>query len=79
MMEGISIVTDSKGHRTGLLIDLKELARKRVSGKSVAKYIHMLEDIEDVVDAASVLNESTESWSVVKDRLKAKGKLSKNV
>lgn len=78
-MDGISIVTDSKGKRTGLLIDLKELTRKRISGKSVAAYIHMLEDIEDVVDAVSVVNEPTESWSVVKNRLKDKGKLSKDV
>jgi hypothetical protein len=55
-MDGISIVTDSKGGRTGLFIDLKELARKRISGRKVAAYINMLEDVEDVIDAQAVVN-----------------------
>jgi hypothetical protein len=78
-MDGISIVTDSKGRRTGLLIDLKTLKSNRTSGRSVTAYLQTLEDIEDLVDIQLVQSEPSEDWSTVKERLKQKGSLKGDV
>jgi hypothetical protein len=78
-MDGISIVTDSKGKRTGLLIDIKELKKRRTSGRAVASYIDMLEDVEDIIDVQLAASEPSEDWETVKQRLKDSGHLSKDV
>lgn len=78
-MRGISFVTDDKGKRTGLFIDLKELSKRRTSGRAVTEYINLLEDLKDVIDAAQRVNEPSIPWATVKERLKEKGKLSKEV
>lgn len=78
-MDGISIVTDSKGKRTGLLIDIKELKKRRTSGRAVASYIDMLEDVEDIIDVQLAASEPSEGWETVKQRLKDSGHLSKDV
>jgi hypothetical protein len=79
IMEGIRIVTDSKGKRTGLYIDLKALKNNKTSGRSVAAYLQTLDDIEDLVDIQQVQSESSEDWEVVKTRLKQNGTLKSDV
>lgn len=78
-MDGINIVTDSKGRRTGLFIDLKTLKSNRTSGRSVAAYLRTLEDIEDLVDIQLAQSEPSEDWSTVKERLKQIGTLKGDV
>jgi len=78
-MDGINIVTDSKGKRTGLLIDLKTLKVNKTSGRSVAEFLRTLEDIEDLVDIQQTQSEPTEEWAVVKERLRKKGLLKGDV
>ena len=78
-MDGISIVTDSKGKRTGLLIDLQTLKNNKTSGLSVTAYLRTMEDIEDLVDIQQTQSEPSEDWAAVKERLKQKGTLKGDV
>ena len=68
-MDSISIVTDSKGRKTGLFIDMKALRKSRKTGRSVTDYIEMLEDVEDIIDVQLAASEPSEDWEVVKQRL----------
>lgn len=78
-MDGISIVTDSKGKRTGILIDLQTLKNNKTSGRSVTAYLRTMEDIEDLVDIQQTQSEPSEDWAAVKERLKQKGTLKGDV
>lgn len=61
-MQGINYVTNEKGHRVAVQIDLK-------------KYGEIWEDFFDVLTARTRQSEPRESLESVKARLKKKGKL----
>jgi hypothetical protein len=61
-MEGIQFVTDDKGRRTAVQIDLK-------------KHAELWEDIHDRLIAAEREDEPTESLEAVRKRLVRQGKL----
>jgi hypothetical protein len=61
-MEGINYITDDRGKRTAVVIDLN-------------KYSTYLEDFFDGLEAESRLNEPKIPFEVVKKNLIAKGKL----
>ena len=61
-MEGIQFVTNEKGKRVAVLIDLK-------------KYGELWEDIYDSVTARSRAHEPRESLASVKKQLRKQGKL----
>jgi hypothetical protein len=61
-MEGIQFVTDDKGRKTAVLIDLK-------------KYGDLWEDIYDSLIAAERKDEPRESIESVRERLVRQGKL----
>jgi hypothetical protein len=61
-MEGIQFVTDDKGRRTAVQIDLK-------------KHAELWEDIHDRLIAAERKDEPTESLEAVRKRLVKQGKL----
>jgi len=62
MLAGIQFVTDGKGKRVAVMIDLK-------------KYGNVWEDIYDNLVAESRAKEPRVSWESVKKRLKKQGKL----
>jgi hypothetical protein len=78
-MEAIKIVNDTKGRGIGLFIDLKELKKRRMSGRSVTSFIEMMENVEDIIDVQLAASEPSEDWEVVKRRLKDGGHLSEDV
>ena len=61
-MQGIQYVTDEKGNKTAVLIDLK-------------KYGGLWEDMMDILTARQRANEPRESLESVKKRLQKQGKL----
>ena len=63
-MKGISFVTDDKGERTGLMIDLKK------HDSALKDY---LEDLMDLVEINARKNEKPIPWDSAKSELKAKG------
>jgi hypothetical protein len=75
-MSGVSIVTNNKGVRTSILVDLPTLRRTRRSGAAVVKYLAELEALEDIIDVELSRGEATDSWESVKQQLQAVGKLS---
>lgn len=64
IMKGISFVTDDKGERTSLMIDLKK-------HDSVLK--DYLEDLMDLVEINARKNEKPILWDIAKSELKTKG------
>lgn len=62
LMEGIQFVTNSKGKKVAVQIDLK-------------RYGHVWEDIYDNLLAQSRSKEPRVSWKTVKNTLKKQGKL----
>ena len=63
-MKGISFITDDKGERTGLMIDIK-------NHDSVLK--DYLEDLMDLIEVNARKNEKSIPWDVAKSELKTKG------
>jgi hypothetical protein len=63
-MKGISFVTDDKGERTGLMIDLKK------HDSALKDY---LEDLMDLVEINARKNEKPIPWDIAKSELKTKG------
>jgi hypothetical protein len=61
-MEGIQYVTDDKGRKTAVLIDLK-------------KYGELWEDFYDSLIARQRADEPRESLEVVREKLRRQGKL----
>jgi len=63
-MKGISFVTNAKGEKVGLMIDLKD------HDKAINEY---LEDLFDLIDINSRKDEETLSWEEVKESLQEEG------
>jgi len=63
-MKGISFVTNTKGEKVGLMIDLKD------HDKAINEY---LEDLFDLIDINSRKDEETLSWDEVKESLQEEG------
>ena len=63
-MKGISFVTNAKGEKVGLMIDLKD------HDKVINEYI---EDLFDLIDINFRKDEETFSWDETKKNLKEKG------
>ncbi len=63
-MKGISFITDEKGERTGLMIDLKK------HDSILQEY---LEDLMDLIEINSRKNENPITWDTAKSELKKKG------
>ena len=63
-MKGISFVTNTKGEKVGLMIDLKD------HDKAINEY---LEDLFDLIDINSRKDEETLSWEEVKESLQEEG------
>lgn len=63
-MKGISFVTNAKGEKVGLMIDLKD------HDKAINEY---LEDLFDLIDINSRKDEETLSWDEVKESLQEEG------
>lgn len=63
MMEGIQFVTNERGERTAVLIDLR-------------KHAELWEDIYDKLIANERANEPRESLDLVRKRLQKQGKIS---
>ncbi|HAN17180.1 MAG: hypothetical protein A2X13_06105 [Bacteroidetes bacterium GWC2_33_15] len=63
-MKGISFVTNAKGEKVGLMIDLKD------HDKVINEYI---EDLFDLIDINFRKNEETFSWDETRKNLKEKG------
>jgi hypothetical protein len=61
-MEGIQFVTDDKGRKTAVLIDLK-------------KYGELWEDFYDALIARQRASEPRESLEIVREKLRRQGKL----
>jgi hypothetical protein len=61
-MEGIQYVTDDKGRKTAVLIDLR-------------KYGELWEDFHDALLARQRADEPRESLDVVREKLRRQGKL----
>jgi hypothetical protein len=64
-MKGVSFITDEKNRRKAVIIDLKTISERQ----------NELEDLLDVIVAASRKDEPKKSWEEVKASLKKKGKL----
>jgi len=62
-MDGVSFVTDNKGKRIALLIDLS------VRNKTGKDYIEFMENLEDIIDIELSVNEDAEPWKEVKKEL----------
>ena len=71
-MIGINYVTNDKGEKTGLLIDLNELKR---SGKTSGDVSGFLDDLEDILAIELSKNEEYIDWEDVKEDLRDAGKL----
>lgn len=56
-MEGVKFVTDEKGKKVAIQIDL---SFKKKSGKD---YIEFLENIEDIIDIEQSRDEVAEPWN----------------
>lgn len=69
-MKGVQYLTDSKGSKTALLIDLKR-HDKRLNA--------IIEDVEDVLECEKLKNEPTVPFDKVVNSLYKKGKISKKV
>ena len=68
-MDGVHFVTDEKGKRIALQIDL------RMRNKKGKEYVEFLENLEDIIDIELSKNEVAEPWEDVKYELKkASGK-----
>ncbi|MDR1022770.1 MAG: hypothetical protein LBL94_05815 [Prevotellaceae bacterium] len=78
-MNGINFVTNTSGAKTAIMIDLATLRQHSTSGREVVQYLSELEDIEDIIDVELSRTEPSESWHVVKHRLKSRHKLSDHV
>jgi len=63
VMDGVSFVTDNKGKRIALLIDLS------VRNKTGKDYIEFMENLEDIIDIELSVNEDAEPWKEVKKEL----------
>ena len=63
-MKGINFVTNAKGEKVGLMIDLKN------HDKVINEY---LEDLFDLIDINSRKDEETLSWDEVKKNLQEEG------
>jgi hypothetical protein len=63
-MKGINFVTNAKGEKVGLVIDLKN------HDKVINEY---LEDLFDLIDINSRKDEETLSWDETREDLKVKG------
>ncbi len=63
-MKGISFITDDKGERTGLMIDMKK-------HDSVLK--DYLQDLMDLIEVNARENEESIPWDIAKSELKTKG------
>lgn len=69
-MKGIQYLTDNKGSKTALLINLKRHDRRLNA---------IIEDVEDVLECEKLKNEPTVSFDKVLNNLYNKGKISKKV
>jgi len=70
-MTGINFVTNDKGERTALLIDLAQLKNE---GKTESDVMEFMEDLEDILAVELSKSENDYSnWEDAKKRLKAKG------
>ena len=62
-MEGIKYITDEAGHKTALIIDLKNL-------KEATSTHDFVEELEDTLDVILRENETGEDWNAMKNDLK---------
>ncbi|MBT3422399.1 MAG: hypothetical protein HOD63_12925 [Bacteroidetes bacterium] len=62
-MKGVNFVTDEKGKRIALQIDL---SYRKLSGR---EYVDFLENLEDVIDIELRRNEAAEPWESVKKEI----------
>jgi hypothetical protein len=70
-MNGINFVTNDKGEKTGLLIDLDRL---KTEGKSEVDVMDFMEDLEDILAIELSKKENGySSWEDAKTRLRNKG------
>lgn len=70
-MTGINYVTNDKGEKTALLIDLKELR----TGKSRSDVSDFLDDLQDILAIELGDEEEYNDWEEIKHDLKNAGKL----
>lgn len=71
-MTGINYVTNDKGEKTALLIDLNELKRSGKAGGDVSEF---LDDLEDILAIELSKDEEYTDWEDVKQDLRNAGKL----
>lgn len=71
-MTGINYVTNDKGEKTALLIDLNELKRSGKAGGDVSEF---LDDLEDILAIELSKGEEYVDWEDVKQDLRNAGKL----
>jgi hypothetical protein len=62
-MNGVNIVTNAQGVKTGFLIDIKALHQHSLSGKDVVQHLLSTEDLEDMIDVELAQYDAAESWN----------------
>lgn len=72
-MEAINYLTDAKGRKKAVVIDLEELKRSGQTGHDA--FLYLQEELEDLIDLELTKNEETIPWETVKQQLKQDGLL----
>ena len=67
MVEGINYITDEKGNKTGVILDLIALSRNNVMASDV---LDSLSGLQKLIDQAGNSDRKNKNWDHAKEQLK---------
>ncbi len=68
MVNGINFITDEKGNKTGIILDLITFRKHHVLATEV---INALSGLQELIDGAENPDKESKNWDLAKEQLKA--------
>lgn len=66
-MTGINFITDEKGNKTGIILDLLALKKENIKASEV---LDSLSGLQELIDQAGSDNKKANTWDLAKEKLK---------